>query len=280
MIGIVASGTGIGTMIVPPLAGHLILRYGWRSAYVILGILALVLITLAALFMRRDPHRMGERLYGEDGPEPGPVLPAAGALSYREMALDRQMQMVSLIYFCFGFSLHTVMVHLVPHAIEGGIPPETAAGLMAVAGGASVLSKLMVGAISDRIGVRCALAANFILLILALVWLQAAGSLSALRAFAFAFGFAYGGIMALQSVLSADLFGLSSLGLILGSVTFIYTIGSAVGPLLSSYLFDVTRSYRVAFLICALLDVLAVGVIFTLLGREGRKSIDIRRFLK
>ncbi len=270
MIGIVASGTGLGTMIVPPLASRLILEYGWRSAYVIVGVFTLVFIVVAALFMRRDPHQMGQLLYGGDKEEQGRNRQVARILSYREMAHDRQMRMVCFIYFCFGFSLHTVMVHMVPHAIETGIAPETAAGLMAIAGGAGVLSKLVAGAISDRIGVRWSLAYNFILLMVALLWLQATGSLSALRAFAFAFGCAYGGIMALQSVLSADLFGLSSLGLILGSVTFIYTIGSAVGPLLSSYLFDVTRSYRIPFFICVLLDAAALAVILTSLGR--RKS--------
>jgi MFS family permease len=64
------------------------------------------------------------------------------------------------------------------------------------------------------------------------------------------------------------LFGLSSLGLILGSVTFIYTIGSAVGPLLSSYVYDITGSYRSAFFICALLDAVALIVVLTTLTKK------------
>jgi MFS family permease len=118
------------------------------------------------------------------------------------------------------------------------------------------------------------LAYNFILLIVALLWLQMTGSLWTLRGFAFAFGFSYGGIMTLQSVLSAELFGLSSLGLILGSVSFLYTIGSATGPLLSGYIFDVTRSYSIAFFICTLLDAVALGVVLTALykRREGQRS--------
>jgi len=268
MIGVVASGTGIGTMVVPPVASRLISVYGWRNAYIILGAFTLVFIVIAAMFMRRDPHQMGERLYGESEREQEKDPQGLKALSYREIIHNWHIRMVCIIYFCFGFSLHTIMVHLVPHAIETGIPPETAAGLMTVAGGAGVLSKLLVGAISDRLGVRWSLALNFILLIVALLWLQMAESLSMLRPFAFAFGFAYGGIMGLQSVLSANLFGLSSLGLILGSVTFIYTIGSAVGPLLSSYIFDITGSYRSAFFICALLDAVALIVVLTTLTKK------------
>jgi MFS family permease len=257
MIGIVASGTGIGTMVVPPVASR-----------IILGAFTLVFIVIAAMFMRRDPHQMGERLYGESGREQEKDPQGLKGLSYREIIHNWHIRMVCIIYFCFGFSLHTIMVHLVPHAIETGIPPETAAGLMTVAGGAGVLSKLLVGAISDRLGVRWSLALNFILLIVALLWLQMAESLSMLRPFAFAFGFAYGGIMGLQSVLSANLFGLSSLGLILGSVSFIYTIGSALGPLLSSYIFDITGSYRSAFFICALLDAVALIVVLTTLTKK------------
>ena len=268
MISIVASGTGIGAMIVPPLVSRLILAYGWRNSYVILGASTLALIVTGAIFMRRDPHQMGQLLYGEDKAVREEKIWTTGILSYKEMAHNRDIWMVCVIYFCFGFSLHTIMVHIVPHAIETGIPLETAAGLMTVIGGSSILSKLTVGMISGRIGVKWPLACNFILLVAALLWLQAAGSLSTLRGFAFAFGFAYGGIMALQPMLSAELFSLSSLGLILGSVTFIYTIGSAAGPLLSSTLFDLTGSYRIAFLICALLEVAALVVVLTALRKK------------
>jgi MFS family permease len=268
MTGIVASGTGIGAMIVPPLVSRLILAYGWRNSYVILGASTLALIVTAAIFLRRDPHQMGQLLYGEDRAVREEKIWTTGILSYREMVHNRDIWMVCVIYFCFGFTLHTIMVHIVPHAIETGIPLETAAGLMTFIGGSSILSKLGVGMISGRMGVKWPLAFSFILLVAGLLWLQAAGTLWTLRGFAIAFGFAYGGIMALQPMLSAELFSLSSLGLILGSVTFIYTIGSAAGPLLSSTLFDLTGSYRIAFLICALLEVAALVVVLTALRKK------------
>jgi predicted MFS family arabinose efflux permease len=268
MTGIVASGVGIGTLIVPPLVSRLIPVYGWRNSYIILGISSLFFIVTAAMFMRRDPNQMGQPLYGEERGRLEHKPRADRMLSYREMTLNWRFWMVCVIYFCFGFTLHTVMVHIVPHAIETGIPPKTAAGLMAVIGGSSILSKLVAGTISDRIGVKLSLGYNFILLIAALIWVQMSGSLWTLRGFTFAFGFSYGGIMTLQSILSAELFGLSSLGLILGSVTFIYTIGSATGPLLSGYIFDVTRSYSIAFFICTLLDAVALVVVLTILGKR------------
>jgi len=268
MAGIVASGTGIAALIVPPLVSRLIPLHGWRNTYIILGISTVALIVIAAMFMRRDPHQRGQPLYGEERTRQERKPEAVGTLSYREMVRNRHIWMVCVIYFCFGVALHTIFVHIVPHAIETGIPPETAAGLMAVIGASSILSKLVVGEISSRIGVRWSLAYNFILLIAGFLWLQVSGSLSALQGFAIAFGFAYGGIMALQSILSAELFGLSSLGVVVGCVTFIYTIGSATGPILSSYLFDVTGSYRIAFFICTLFEIVALVVVLTTLSKE------------
>jgi len=250
------------------LISRLIPEYGWRNSYIILGISSWLFIVTAAMFMRRDPHQRGQPLYGEERIRKEEKLERVGMLSYSEMVRNQYFWRVCVIYFCFGVSLHTVMVHIVPHAIETGIPPKTAAELIAVIGGSSILSKLVIGTISDRIGVKLSLVYNFILLIADLLWFQVAGGLWALRAFTFAFGFAYGGIMTMQSVLSAELFGLGSLGLILGSVTFVYTIGSAVGPVLSGYIYDVTSSYSIPFFFCAILAAVALGVVLTTLRKR------------
>jgi predicted MFS family arabinose efflux permease len=268
MTGIVVSGVGIGILVVPPLISRFIPEYGWRNSYIILGISSFVFILTAAMFMRRDPHQRGQSLYGEERIRKEVKPETVRMLSYLEMVHNQYFWRVCIIYFCFGVSLHTVMVHIVPHAIEIGIPLKTAAELIAVIGGSSILSKLVRGTISDRIGVKLSLVYNFILLIADLLWFQVAASLWALRGFAFAFGFAYGGIMTMQSILSAELFGLGSLGLILGSVTFVYTVGSAVGPILSGYIFDLTSSYSIAFFVCTILEVVALWLVLTTLGKR------------
>ena len=79
--------------------------------------------------------------------------------------------------------------------------------------------------------------------------------------FAAVFGFAYGGCVASQSPLVAVLFGLSSHGLILGVTSLSLTIGGAIGSFAAGYIFDVTSSYQVAFLICAAMGV--IGLILT-----------------
>ena len=95
--------------------------------------------------------------------------------------------------------------------------------------------------------------------------------------FVIAFGFAHGGMGPSESPLVAGLFGLSSHGLIFGIVSFGFTIGAAIGPLLSGYLFDVSGSYQTAFLTCACLTI--VGLVLAILlspvkSEEGKLKVS------
>jgi len=76
---------------------------------------------------------------------------------------------------------------------------------------------------------------------------------------ALVFGFGNGGTGALQSPIVAELFGIKSHGLIFGVCGIGFTIGSAMGPLISGYLFDVTHSYQMAFLVSALVGIIGIG---------------------
>ena len=82
-------------------------------------------------------------------------------------------------------------------------------------------------------------------------------------------GFAAGGMGTAESPLAAELFGLSSHGLIFGVAGFGFTIGAAAGPLVTGYIFDLTHSYQIAFLISAALAV--IGLILTILIRSTKR---------
>ena len=86
-------------------------------------------------------------------------------------------------------------------------------------------------------------------------------------------GFAFGGMGTAESPLAAGLFGLSSHGLIFGVAGFGFTIGAAVGPFVTGYVFDLARSYQMAFLICAAFGVfgLLLSALLRPTNRLGRK---------
>ena len=112
---------------------------------------------------------------------------------------------------------------------------------------------------------------GFILMTASLLMVFPAQREWALYPFAVVFGFAFGGCISSESPIVAELFGLSSHGLILGVIAFSFLLGGAAGPLLLGYIFDVTGSYQWGFLVCAVISF--VGLILTaVLKRRGVKG--------
>ena len=267
MTGFVVAGIGTGTIIIPPVASWLISSYGWRTSYILIGAVALVFIILAAQFLRHDPRQIGQLPYGgNEVKEEGLNLQARG-FSLREAIGTGQLWMLFAILFCLGFCLGTIMVHIAPHATELGISATIAASILAVIGGLSIVGRVVMGSVADRMGNRPPLIINFVMVSGVLFWLVVAKELWMLYLFAAIFGFAYGGVVVLESPLVAELFGLSSHGVILGIVAFGYTVGGAVGPILAGRIFDIIGSYQVAFLVCAVLGIL--GIILASLLKPG-----------
>jgi len=261
MSGIVKAGTGTGMLIMPIVASRLISTYDWRTAYIVIGIIGLVIIVSAAQFLRRDPGQMGLLSNGEEKPNAGSLNSAEGGVSLREAIHLRQFWIICAIYFLVLFCAQTIMVHIAPHAEDLVISVAKAASMISIIGGASIVGRLVMGNAGDRIGNKPALIVCFIILVASLLWLQLANELWMLYLFAAIYGVAHGGFFALISPIVAELFGTGSHGVILGTVFFSGTIGGAIGPVLAGHIFDITSSYQLVFLICATMSV--IGTILT-----------------
>ena len=254
MTGIVAAGTGIGALIGPPVISRLVVGYGWRVSYVILGSIVLLVAVLCAQLIRRDPAQMGQVAYRDDAEKKKLPVQNTRELSLREAACTMQFWIVFGMIFSLGFCVFAIMVHIVPHAAELGISTISAANILSTIGGASVVGKVLLGRAADRIGSRQTFVIGFILMSAALfILLPAKGGLI-LYLSAAVFGFAFGGCVSSESPIVAELFGLSSHGLILGVIALSFLIGGAVGPFLFGYIFDVTDSYQWGFLVCAVIS--------------------------
>jgi len=271
MTGIAVAGISAGTMIIPPAASWLISNYGWRTSYAVIGFMVLAVIISAAQFLRRNPGQTQHLLHGQNKVQEESLNLEVGGFSLQEAMRTRQFWQFCVAYFGFGLFLLAIMVHIVPHITELGISATSAANIFIAIGGLSIIGRIVIGGISDRMGNRSALIICFTLTTAALAWLLVAEEMWMFYLFAAVFGFAYGGLVAVQSPLVAELFGLSSHGVILGAIVFSNTIGGTVGPVLVGYIFDITGSYQSGFLICAVLGV--IGLILVLLlkptGREG-----------
>lgn len=268
LAGIVASGFGAGALIGPPVAVWLITSYGWRNSYFIIGIMALVSLTVIAQFLRRDPSQKGLRPYGES--EASQRGQEAGGFSPKQALNTGQFWMFSAMYFCVGFGLTAVLVHIVPHATDLGISALAAANILAIIGGLNFVGRIGIGGIADRIGIKWSLIISFILLSVSTFSLPLARELWVFYLLAAILGFGGGGVVALGSPLMAELFGLKAHGSILGLASFSLMMGAASGPVIAGYIFDITDSYYIAFMLGAVLGV--AGVLLASLLKPARRS--------
>ena len=114
-----------------------------------------------------------------------------------------------------------------------------------------MFGRLLTGLLVDRIGTRKSMAICFILLIVGFLWLQVAREAWMLYLFAAIYGVAHGSFFTLISPTVARLFGIDFHGVLLGIVLFSGNLGGAIGPVVAGYIFDLTRSYQLVFLLLA-----------------------------
>src|ERR1700730_12009536 len=136
-LSITSSGASFGMFIFPPLATTLITAYGWRSAYFILALIGVAVIVGSALFVVRDPERMGLHPDGIPPPaagrDPSAANPPPGAFalddgwSLAEARRTRAFWLLNAIFTLTWIVVFVPMVHIVPFATDLGIPPFRAA---------------------------------------------------------------------------------------------------------------------------------------------------------
>jgi MFS family permease len=271
MTGIVLTGVGAGTAIVPPVTSRLISAYDWPKSYLMLGAIVLVAVIVVAQLLRREPTLTEQRQFGESEGPKQEVIPETRHFSLGDAVRTGRFWLASGMFFCFGFSVYTIMAHIVLDAGGLGISPVTAANTLAILGGLSIAGRIVLGSAADRFGNRQVFIIGFILMAVALFWVVPHRELWGLYLFAAVFGFAFGGCAAAESPLVARLFGLSSHGLILGVMNLLgFTFGAAVGPLIAGHIFDVTSSYQLAFIVTGAVNV--AGLILTVLLSPTEKN--------
>jgi MFS family permease len=252
MMGIVQAGSGIGGLIFPPLAGWLILSSGWRTAYLVLGIIALAGMITAGLMLRNDPKEMGLSPDGETvaaSKEAG-----AGArrkngpgLSFREAFRTSQFWIIAGLYGSFGFCRSTFTAHLAAHVQDLGFSLADGANILAVVTGASMFGRAGMGRVADAVGNRPMFMMSFAMTTVSLILGLLGRDLWVLYLFAFLFGVAWGNEAVLRFALASEVFGLASLGVVIGALSVAESVAAMAGSYFAGYIFDVAGSYQIAF---------------------------------
>lgn len=277
MTGIVQTGVGIGGFIFPPVAGWLILTYGWRSAYIFLGIITLVGITIPGLFLRRDPRDRGQlpdgaRVATEAGiMQQGLSLQSPG-LSFRDAIRTSQFWMIAGLYCSFGFCRSTFMVHIAAHVQDLGFSLADGANVSATLMGASIIGRIGMGRVADIVGNRAAFMMSFAVTTVSLMWGLVAQELWELYLFALIFGIGWGAQAVLRFAITSETFGLIALGFIMGVFGFTASAAATFGSYFAGYIFDVVGGYQPAFWLGIFVSILGITLAWFLKPAVGERA--------
>lgn len=272
---IVTTGGSVGNIVGPPIAATLIVAFGWRIALGTMAMVGLVVLLFASAWMVRDPESLGLHPDGDS---------EAPSAAIDEFALTPQEAMRSSTYWLlwgmYSLSFIVVFVPLVhgsAYAVDLGVSNITAATVVSAVGFGGLVGRLTVGAWSDRIERRWAVVGSLALQVVAFVGLATAQSLVMLYPAAAAFGFGYGGAVAVFPALVGDYFGRTHAGAIVGRIFASAGALAAIGPYVAALIFDATSSYRAAFVVAAVLNGVAVVVSTRLpasrVGSRGPREI-------
>ncbi len=273
MIGIVMAGTGLGSLIVTPVANGLILSQGWRRSYLILGIIAVVVIVVTSQFLRKNPPGYNQATpngvddtsssTNDDGRR------FSGDIPYTAVFRLSSLWLLCGILFSWGFALFAVFVHLAPFCIELGFSATRAASVLAVAGGAIFVAKVLCGVVVDIFGVKKTMFSGLALTVATLLGLVVFQQPWTLYLCGIFYACSYSCASVVISPLAVAYFGLRSHGSFLGILNFATCIGCATGPVAAGWLFDLTGDYTDAFKVT--LVICSVGVLLAIWLIRGKK---------
>jgi MFS family permease len=233
-VALVSAGLSLGSTIMGPLARWLTTSYDWRTAMLVIGDLAWLLIIPAALLVREPAAaRPGAASAGGEG----------GEFTVAQALRTPQFAAIALTNFACCAAHSGPIFHMVTHAIDHGIPVMAATTVLSVAGLASLSGRIVCGFMADRIGAKRMLLIGLALQAVSVSLYVFTRDLAAFYAVAVMFGFSYGGAMPLYAIIVREYFGARIMGTVFGAVGAVATLGMALGPWAGGWLYDSLGSY-------------------------------------
>ena len=274
--GIAVAGIGVGTLLMPPLAAVLIDQFGWRIAYLGLGLIAAILGGGGAWLLDNAPEARGLHADGDAAPaatSAGAAPVSSPTLSVADAIRTPAFRGLYATGFIISIGLFVPFVHLVPYALDRGLSNQVAVLLFGLIGVGSTFGRFAFGGLADRLGRRRSLAAMYLGMGLMLgVWLVAE-SAWALGLFALLFGTFYGGFVALLPALTADYFGHRNVSGVIGALYTCVAVGTLVGPTLAGLAYDLLQSYWLPIAASAVASLVAAAGVARLPEPTLRSSL-------
>jgi MFS family permease len=263
-VAICISGNYLGGALWPPVVQHFVETVGWRKTHMGIGVFCVVtMLPLALMFRRRPPAlSVSEGLSFEKGGGSSSLGISPGAL--------QALLCVAGVACCVAMAMP--QVHIVAYCGDLGFSAARGAEMLSLMMGFGIVSRLASGFIADRIGGLKTLLLGSVLQTVALILYLPSDTLASLYISSALFGMFQGGIVPSYPMIIRQYFPAQEAGTRVGAVLMATLFGMALGGWMSGAIFDLTGSYRAAFLNGIGWNLVNVAIIGWLVLRAGRSS--------
>ncbi len=269
--GIAFTGSGVGGVILQPIIGKLIVNVGWRQTYFILAVIMFVLVVPCIIFIIKDyPSDKGLEPVGSVKSESSEVVFDDG-MTLAQARKKPYFWIYLPIVTITSAAACSMVQNISPYVTDLGYATTVAASLSALSLGVLAISKIILGQIFDKKGVLFGTLIGLICLIMASVSYASAVNTAFLY-----FGIIISGLGIAYTTVgyptnTQDMFGRKDYSAIYGIVRSFSSIGTAIGSPITSILYDATGSYRAAWIMWAILNIIVV-IVFIMLHKKAIKD--------
>ncbi|MFJ7849921.1 MFS transporter [Peribacillus sp. NPDC097206] len=265
VLGLSMTFMGIGGAIFAPIAGYLIETIGWRSSYMVLGLLvAVITLPFTIFIIRKNPKEKNMTAYGSELNE---VTPNKKVVEEIGIPFNQAIKSVSF-YGLFIFTgllglVVTVSFHIPNHLMSEGLSTTLAATVVTFVMIGQTSGKFLLGWLKDKSGIKIT---NFVGIgsgMTGIMLILFSGSLGGISLYigGLTFGIGYSTSTLLPPFMIKSVFGDRDYAFIYSIIMAASTLAIAVGTTIFGFVYDITGSYYAVFL-----GVLAIQAIAILLG--------------
>jgi MFS family permease len=262
-VAIIASGNYLSGAIWPLILADILAGPGWRTAYLVIAASAL-LVMLPATWLLRKPLPEGALMASE----------AAAAIRARTAGLSPKALTWLLAAAGIGCCVAMAMpqVHIVAYCTDLGYGPAVGAEMLSLMLMGGVASRLVSGLLADKLGGVMTLLIGSTLQMLALILYLPTTGLTSLYLVSLVFGLSQGGIVPSYAIIVREYLPAREAGARVGFVIMATILGMALGGWLSGLIYDLTGSYRWAFLNGIAFNALNLGIMLLILMRSRPRT--------
>ena len=269
-IAISTIGNNVGGVVFIPLSAFIILNFGWREAWLVLGAITFLLIApLSGLFIRRTPEDIGLLPDGDthlNEPDIAQTdrrtdLATKHDWTFREAVRTPSLWLIVTATALSGMGLGGLPIHVIPALTDKGYTTAYASALITLFSAILIIAKPIWGLLAERIQVRYLMMIAFAVSGVGMLLIVVVKSGPAILLFPLVYGIGVSAFAPLMSLVWANYFGRASLGTIRGTFLPVTQVTFAFGPVFAAFVFDATGGYGPAFLtftICYALSGVAI----------------------